>query len=159
MKDALEQTAFCVEFSADRPKPTLKTVLQFAARTIARFSFIIVANRESKSFRAMAEKEQRRRSPRVKAPKGMVVAWQTGTQRSVSYLESLALGGLFIRTKHPPPVRSLVVLLMDLPLGGVRARAIVRRITPSKGMGVEFIAMSPEDRARLSHVLRPLLTG
>lgn len=101
--------------------------------------------------------EQRRRYPRVKAPRGLVVAWEAGTRRAVSYLESLALGGIFIRTSQPPPVRSTVKILLELPLGDVRARAIVRRVTPSKGMGIEFIGMNPEDRARLKLLLKPLL--
>jgi hypothetical protein len=104
------------------------------------------------------EKEPVRRHPRAKAPTGMIVAWQSGTHRSVSFLESIALGGLFIRTPDPPPLRSLVKLLIDLPMGGeINARAIVRRVTPSKGMGVEIIAMTQESRARLNSLLRPLL--
>lgn len=105
----------------------------------------------------MVKTDQQRKHPRVKAPKGMLVAWEAGTRRSVSYLESMALGGLFIRTKQPPPVRSAVRVLVELPSGDIRARAVVRRVAPAKGMGVEFISMSPEDRARLNHLLRPLL--
>jgi hypothetical protein len=105
----------------------------------------------------MAETLQRRRYPRAKAPKTLVVAWQVETRRCVSYLESLALGGLFIRTAEPPPVESTMSVLMDAPTGEVRARAIVRRVTLAKGMGVEFIAMNPEDRARLNKMLRLLL--
>jgi hypothetical protein len=102
-------------------------------------------------------KEPIRRHPRAKAPKGIIVAWQSGTHRSVSFLESIALGGLFIRTPDPPPVRSLVKLLIDLPMGEINARAIVRRVAPSKGMGVEIIAMTQESRARLNQLLKPLL--
>lgn len=105
----------------------------------------------------MVKTDQQRKHPRVKAPKGLLVAWEAGTRRSVSYLESMALGGLFIRTKQPPPIRSAVRVLVELPSGDIRARAVVRRVAPAKGMGIEFISMSPEDRARLTHLLRPLL--
>jgi PilZ domain-containing protein len=98
-----------------------------------------------------------RRHPRAKAPKGMLVAWQSGTLRSVSFLESIAMGGLFIRTPNPPPIRSLVKLLIELPSGDVNAQAIVRRSTPTKGMAVEIIAMTQESRAMLKQALRPLL--
>jgi hypothetical protein len=98
-----------------------------------------------------------RRHPRAKAPPGMMVAWQSGTRRSVSFLETIALGGLFIQTSNPPPVLSLVKLLIEMPTGDVNARAIVRRVTPSKGMGVEIIAMTQESRAMLKQVLKPLL--
>ena len=104
----------------------------------------------------MANSEQRRRHPRVSAPKGLLVAWEAGTRRAVSYLESVALGGFFIRTPQPPPVRSTLRILLELPMGDVRARAIVRRVSPRKGMGIEFISMNPEDRARLNHLLRRL---
>ena len=70
---------------------------------------------------------------------------------------SMALGGLFVLTQQPPPTRSMVKVLLDLPLGEFRARGIVRRITPSRGMGIEFIAMTQEDRARLSKTLKPML--
>jgi len=106
---------------------------------------------------SMKNEEQRRKYPRAKAPRGVLVAWESGTQRSVSYLETLALGGAFIRTLQAVPVRSAVKLLLELPVGDVRARAIVRRVAPNKGFGVEFISMTPEDRARLNQTLRPLL--
>jgi PilZ domain len=100
---------------------------------------------------------EQRRYPRVAAPKSMMVAWQSGTRRAVSSLGSMALGGLFVLTRQPAPIRSMVKLLMDLPLGEVRARAVVRRVTPALGMGIEFIAMTQEDRARLNKALQPML--
>ncbi len=104
----------------------------------------------------MGDAEQRR-YPRVVAPKSMMVAWQSGTRRAVSALESIALGGLFVLTRQPAPIRSMVKLLMDLPFGEVRARAVVRRVTPARGMAIEFIAMTQEDRARLNKALQPML--
>jgi hypothetical protein len=103
----------------------------------------------------MGDAEQRR-YPRAVAPKTLRVAWESGTRRAVSYLESVGLGGLFILTRQPAPMRSMVKLLMDLPIGEVRARAVVRRVTPARGMGIEFIAMTQEDRARLSKGLQPM---
>lgn len=104
----------------------------------------------------MGDAEQRR-YPRVAAPKSLMVAWQSGTRRAVSSLGSMALGGLFVLTRQPAPIRSMVKLLMDLPFGEVRARAVVRRVTPALGMGIEFIAMTQEDRARLNKALQPML--
>ena len=98
-----------------------------------------------------------RRYPRVVPPKGLRVAWQSGTRRAVSYLESMGLGGLFVVTRQPVPIRSMVKVLLDLPFGEVRARAVVRRVTPARGMGLEFIAMTQEDRARLTKALQPML--
>jgi PilZ domain-containing protein len=101
--------------------------------------------------------EVTRRYPRVKAPEGTLVGWQVGTKRSVSSLDDIALGGLFIRTPDPPPERSLVKLVLSTGTGAVRARGVVRRVAPSHGMAIEFTAMNPDDRGRLTGLLRPLL--
>ena len=93
-----------------------------------------------------------RRYPRVASPKGVVVAWQSGTKRAVSFMETIGLGGLFVMTRQAPPIRSMVKVLLDFPLGEVRARAVVRRAA-AKGMGIEFIAMTQEDRARLNKAM------
>ncbi len=100
---------------------------------------------------------EQRRYPRVKPPKSVVAAWQAGTQRGVSFVDSLAVGGLFVRTKEKLPLRCLVQILLDLPVGQVRARAIVRRVQDGHGMAVEFIAMDPSDRARLFQQMNELL--
>jgi hypothetical protein len=76
------------------------------------------------------------------------VAWLSGTLRFVSRVETLSLGGLFILTKKTPETGTMIQFLIDIPGNGVRARAIVRDITPGKGMGVGIVAMSQEDRAR-----------
>jgi hypothetical protein len=100
-----------------------------------------------------------RRHPRVKSPKGLFVAWEAGSHRSVSRLETLSLGGVFIHTPEPAPVGSMINMLLDMPNGDVRARAIVRRVAPSKGMGIEFISMTPEDRARLNKQIQGMLNS
>jgi len=102
---------------------------------------------------------ERRRHPRAVPLKKLAVAWQSGTRQGVSYLESLALGGMFLLTRQPLPIRSGVKILLDFPLGEVRARGAVRRINPAKGMGIEFISMGPEARARLIRALQPMLAG
>ncbi len=99
-----------------------------------------------------------RRHPRVKSPKGLFVAWETGSRRAVSRVETLSLGGVFIYTPEPPPVGSTINILLDMQNGDVRARAVVRRVAPRKGMGIEFISMTPEDRARLNKQLQQLLS-
>jgi len=97
-----------------------------------------------------------RRYPRVKSPEGLGVAWRTATHRLVSRIETLSLGGLFIRTKEPLAMGAIIQLLIDIPGGGVRARATVRNIKPGQGMGVGIVSMGQEDRARLSTFLTQL---
>ena len=80
-------------------------------------------------------------------------------QRDVSYVESLALGGVFLRTKKKVAIRSLVQILLDMPLGQVRGRGVVRRHQEHYGIAVQFIAMEPEDRGRLVRQIRDLTTS
>jgi len=104
----------------------------------------------------MAVLNATRRYPRMKSPKGLSVGWQSATQRFVSWVETLGLGGLFIRTKEPPATGTILQLLIDIPGEGVRARAIVRDIKPGEGMGVGIVSMSQEDRARLTNFVSQL---
>lgn len=66
----------------------------------------------------------------------MLVAWQGIGQRIVSRVATLGLGGLFVKTPHPPPVGDIVKLFYEVPGGEVRARAVVRHSQPEKGMWV-----------------------
>lgn len=103
----------------------------------------------------MSSPEQRY-YPRVKPPRSVVAAWQAGTRRGVSFLDSLSVGGLFVRTREALPLRCLVQILLDLPVGQVRCRAIVRWVNDNYGVGVQIIAMEPSDRARLFEQVRTL---
>jgi hypothetical protein len=104
----------------------------------------------------MAEYTGSRRYPRVKPPAGLVVAWQNTNRKWLSYVDRLGLGGLFIRTKEPLPVGSMIQILIAVPGDGVRARAVVRDVRPSEGMGVGIVSMGPEDRQRLSRFVSAL---
>jgi hypothetical protein len=99
---------------------------------------------------------ENRQYPRTKPPKTVLAAWRSGIQRDVSYVESIALGGLFLRTKKKVAIRSLVQVLLDMPMGQVRGRGVVRRHQEHYGIAVQFIAMDPEDRSRLVRQLRDL---
>jgi hypothetical protein len=70
----------------------------------------------------------------------------------------MGMGGLFIRTKEPVAVGTMIQLLIDLPSGEVRGRAIVRSVKAGEGMGVGIVSMNPEDRARLNKFLGQLPT-
>jgi CheY-like chemotaxis protein len=66
------------------------------------------------------------------------------------------MGGMYLRTKKTIALRSLVQILLDMPLGQVRGRAVVRRISQDHGIAVEIIAMEQEDRARLFRQLKQI---
>lgn len=98
-----------------------------------------------------------RRYDRIGLPKGMLVVWQRAGNRIVSRVATLSLGGLFIEAPEPAASGELLKLFFIVPGGEVRAHAMVRDSHPGRGMGVEFTAMGPEDRARLNQLLSKLL--
>lgn len=104
----------------------------------------------------MTTSQNARRYPRHKVTKHVLVAWQHGTQKHVSRIENLGLGGLFIFTQTPSPVGTSMQLLFNAPEGEVRVRAVVRNLVAGRGMGVAIVSMDPEHRARLDRWLRRL---
>jgi tetratricopeptide (TPR) repeat protein len=99
------------------------------------------------------ETQYERKYPRIRPPKGMLVGWRAAGQTTASRLGTMGLGGLFIEAAKPPSMGSTVELIFDLPGGSIRARAIVRHVEPGKGMGVQFVQMRPEDRAKMNRYM------
>jgi curved DNA-binding protein CbpA len=83
----------------------------------------------------------------------MWVAWKSSAQTTTSRAEVMGLGGLFLQAAKTPNDGSTIDLIFDLPTGQVRGRAIVRNSSPGKGMGIQFVQMKPEDRAKLHRFL------
>jgi len=100
-----------------------------------------------------------RRYERVDLSKGPFVAWQGPTRRTVSRVATLGMGGLFIEVAEPAPTGEGIKLVLAVPEGVVRARAMVRNSHPGKGMGIEFTSMNSEHRARLHRLVRRLLAA
>jgi curved DNA-binding protein CbpA len=99
------------------------------------------------------EPTTRRKYPRMRAPKGILVGWKSAGQTTATRLEVMGMGGFYLHAANPPSVGSTIELVCDLPTGEVRARAIVRSSAPGKGMGIQFVQMRPEDRAKLNRYL------
>jgi PilZ domain len=99
-----------------------------------------------------------RRYARIGLYEGPLVAWQGTSVRTVSRVATLGLGGLFIAAARPAELGEGIKMVLHVPGGEVRARAMVRSSHPGKGMGVEFTSMRPEDRARLHQLVRQLLS-
>lgn len=104
----------------------------------------------------MTTENELRSYPRLSSPRGTILAWQTAGKRFVSPVDNLGLGGIYICTPEPLPPGTFIQLLIDVPTGEVRARAVVRTSQPLQGMGVKFVAMQPEDRARFARWLNLL---
>jgi tetratricopeptide (TPR) repeat protein len=86
----------------------------------------------------------------------MLVGWQGGGKRNASRADTLSAGGLFLYISEPLPVGTMVQLLFDAPSGEVRARAIVRHGSAGRGMGVQFVHMDSDSRARLYRLVQQL---
>jgi Tfp pilus assembly protein PilZ len=105
----------------------------------------------------MLAKIKPRRYERIGLRRGPLVAWQGPAGRTVSRANTLGMGGVFIQAAEPAPIGEGIRMVLKVAGGEVRARAMVRNSHPGKGMGVEFISMNPEDRARLRRLLAKLL--
>jgi hypothetical protein len=98
-----------------------------------------------------------RKYPRCQPDMSIVVAWDAGGSRLVSRVTTVGMGGLFIHTPNPPKEGTTLKLLFDLPNGEVRARAVVRNRKAGEGMGIQFVELRPECRARLNELMKRLL--
>jgi hypothetical protein len=105
----------------------------------------------------MTDSVNKRKYPRSRVPKSALVVWKHGSQKNVSPVENLALGGLFLRTKTPANSGTMLQLLFNTPQGEVRLRAVVRNVMPD-GMGVAIVSMEQEHRGRLDRWLKQLGT-
>jgi tetratricopeptide (TPR) repeat protein len=84
------------------------------------------------------------------------MAWQGAGKRNASNVEELGVGGAFLLVAHPLCAGTHVELLFDVTGGEVRARAIVRHGRAGHGMGVQFVHMGADDRARLHRFIKQL---
>ena len=84
------------------------------------------------------------------------MGWQGAGKRNVSNAEELGIGGVFLLVAHPLSAGTHVEMLFDVPGGEVRARAIVRHGRSGHGMGVQFVHMGSDDRARLHRFVKQL---
>jgi len=100
-----------------------------------------------------------RRHQRIATPKGVWVAWQDGKQQNVSRVRDLNVGGLFIATPTPLPLGSVVTILLSVPEGEIRSRAMVRNVIPAEGMGVQFTEITHQDQARVDRLVSRLLSS
>ncbi len=92
---------------------------------------------------------KQRRHPRVHLPQGLLLAWRSCGRQEVTRATVLSAGGMFVPTRQPVPVGSIVQLILKLPKTDVRMLAAVRNLPGGHGMGLEIISMQPAARGRL----------
>jgi PilZ domain len=64
-------------------------------------------------------------------------------------LTDLSLGGCYVETESPFPERSGIILCLKAEDMEVQAEGMVRVMHPAYGMGIEFAARTPEQRAHV----------
>lgn len=104
-----------------------------------------------------AETPANRRHKRVELPRGLTVAWKSGTEKQMSIARTVGRGGLFIATLDPAPAGSALRMLFEVPGGEILATGVVRDCRPGRGMGIEFTQMGREEITRLEGLLHKLL--
>jgi PilZ domain len=100
---------------------------------------------------------EKRKRPRITLPRGMSITWRGRGESIVSRVQTISAGGLSIDALAPPPNGELLQVSFEVPAGEVSAQVIVRHAHDGEGMGVEFVGMSDEARARLDLLLQKLL--
>ncbi len=81
------------------------------------------------------------------------MVWKCSGHQAVSRAQSISLGGIFLYTRNALATDSTIEVAIDLCGRVVRARGTIRYFTTGKGVGVQFVHMTPGDRAKLDQFL------
>ena len=98
----------------------------------------------------------KRFSSRVETPGDGYVYWSSVGFDDTSRVRDLSSRGLFVQTRKPKPVGAKTKLHFLVEEGQIRAEAVVRRVEPGRGLGLQFTAVREEDRRRLADLMRRL---
>ena len=67
----------------------------------------------------------------------------------------IGLGGMFVRSKTPPPPGSVIKLVFVCTSVSIESECTVRHITDN-GMGIEFTGITPDNEEKLKNLLHQL---
>lgn len=106
----------------------------------------------------------------ARVPARLQVGWSSPKEFLVAYSENISRGGIFVATDHPPQLREIVELLLELPdtEGPAKTQAeVVQRITVEEakatgrvaGAGLQFVGADDSFRDRLDACIDHLLTA
>jgi c-di-GMP-binding flagellar brake protein YcgR len=84
-----------------------------------------------------------------------VIELESGTHVS-GVTSDISLGGCFICTSKPLPLRSRARLTLSYKGKGVQALVLVRIVKPRIGMGVEFVDLGPVHQEALARWIEQL---
>jgi hypothetical protein len=85
-------------------------------------------------------------SPTIAPLKEMHVFWRSDGEYSPSRISELSRTSAFIRTAQPASVGATLDLRLEVSGRKINPQGVVRRVIAGEGMGVEFLALSDEER-------------
>jgi hypothetical protein len=95
----------------------------------------------------------RRSAARLRSNR-LVQVWRPESLTPIGgQLGDLSLSGCYVKLSRPAAEGTVVQVLLLLYGVEVRAEAVVRRVAPGRGMGLQFSHLAPADLAKLSTVL------
>ena len=97
-----------------------------------------------------------RRYPRAHPPTAFPASI-TGAHAGNVRVRTISLGGAFLESEQRIYSGESLRLEIRTGLRRIQSTAVVRNVSP-QGVGVEFIHMKPEDRERLRHLVKQLLS-
>jgi hypothetical protein len=99
----------------------------------------------------------RRKHKRVDNPEGVWVYWRCGRREDTSRVRDISVGGIFIETKMILPIEATVELNFLVEDGGIVAKAAVRYVLPSIGIGLQFTNVRTEDQQHFATMMRRVI--
>lgn len=99
-----------------------------------------------------------RRHPRFVTSTRVEIRTEDRGELRALWTENISKGGLFVRTEEPPPMRARVEVQLETPDGAITLSAeVVHQIDAAAaanlghpaGVGLQFVNLSPEVRARI----------
>ena len=77
------------------------------------------------------------------------LVWRSDGECPPSRVSELSRTGAFVWTSSLVPVGTVLGLRLAIPGREICLQAVVRSVSPGRGIGIEFESMADDDRARL----------
>ena len=85
------------------------------------------------------------------------IYWRCGRSEDTSRVRDISVGGVFIETKKSLPLDATVELNFLVEDGGIVAKAAVRYVLPSIGIGLQFKTVRTEDQPLFAAMIKRII--
>lgn len=125
-----------------------------------------MAKKPRKAKKSQAPAEEKREHPRVSLELQVQCRVESFHQFMDEYSNDISLGGMFLKSRDPKPVGSLLHLKFSTGDGRKLIEGLGRvvRVRPPgsggiPGMGIQFVNLDPESRRFIEEVVEENLSG